>query len=235
MTVSFPKAAEWKDITREFWTAWNFPTCLGCIDGKHVAITAPPGAGSDFFNYKGVHSIVLLAACDARYRFTMVDIGAFGRESTSLDDAKKVYNYRHWEGLQLPARRLIENSFGILAARWRILGRPMEFHPSKVVDVANACVALHNTLAHTDAGRSPTCSYIPPTFVDAVNPSGDIVPGEWRRLCAGDSSLRDGVRLSNARASRAACAVRDDLKAFFQTPQGLVPWQENVIRRGCLN
>ena len=47
------KPEEWKMIAEEFWNIWNFPMCCGAIDGKHLVMQCPHGAGSAFFNYKG--------------------------------------------------------------------------------------------------------------------------------------------------------------------------------------
>ncbi|XP_046663152.1 uncharacterized protein LOC124356024 [Homalodisca vitripennis] len=42
-------AEEWKQIAQEYGEKWNFPNCLGSMDGKHIAITPPPGSGSYFY------------------------------------------------------------------------------------------------------------------------------------------------------------------------------------------
>jgi hypothetical protein len=76
-----PTQTTWSQIVNDFWDLWNFPNCIGAIDGKHVKLQAPPHRGSKYFNYEHSFSVVLLALVDTLYKFTVVDIGSYGRNS----------------------------------------------------------------------------------------------------------------------------------------------------------
>ncbi|KAK8769527.1 hypothetical protein V5799_014007 [Amblyomma americanum] len=66
-----PTESEWRDIAAGFWHQWQFPNCLGAVDGKHVNIKRPKKSGSLYFNYKGTYSIVLMAVVDSRFVWIM--------------------------------------------------------------------------------------------------------------------------------------------------------------------
>ena len=76
-----------------------------------------------------------------------------GRNAT---EEEKIYNYRHSR-----ARRVIENAFRILTARWRIFQKPIRGTVANVERYALACLALHNYLRFTDNAH-----YSPVGFID---------------------------------------------------------------------
>lgn len=93
----FPNTTEkWKVIAEQFEQKWNFPHCLGAMDGKHIDIVPPADSGSYYYNYKGRHSMVLFAIVDAKYRFLLVDFGTNGRVS----DGGVLQNTKFHEKLQ---------------------------------------------------------------------------------------------------------------------------------------
>ena len=76
-----PNKDDWNTIADEFWVRWQFPNCIGALDGKHITIQAPKSSGSLYWNYKKTYSIVLLALVDPCYNFIIVDVGGYGKNS----------------------------------------------------------------------------------------------------------------------------------------------------------
>lgn len=76
-----PTKEQWKQTEQVFRARWNFPNCVGSIDGKHVVINKPYHSGSLYFNYKGFCSLVLMAVADAQCKFIMIDVGGYGKNS----------------------------------------------------------------------------------------------------------------------------------------------------------
>lgn len=103
-----PKCPE---MLRNFETKWNFPHCIGTIDGKHIAITKPPVSGSYYFNYKKACSIVLLALVNAIYEFIMVECGPNGRVSDGGVFTNSDFNEKLQKGsLNIPEYSTLSNS-----------------------------------------------------------------------------------------------------------------------------
>ena len=65
---------KWLSIASRIYSKWQFPNCIGALDGKHVILQKPWHAGSYYHNYKGTESIVLMALCDADYKYDIIII-----------------------------------------------------------------------------------------------------------------------------------------------------------------
>lgn len=213
--------------------------------------------------------MVLMAVCDADYKFIYVDIGAMGQssdggvwkrctlhedlyddnnplqipppdiiagmeEETAYyligDDAfplstnllkpyggggltrkQKIFNYRLCRG-----RRIIENTFGIMCAKFQIFHKAIRMMPLGVERVVSACAALHNMM-RVECGKT----YMAADVIDHEE-GGQEVPGAWRQVVPAMQGLRP---LTGRNTYVRAKNMRDSLSDFFVTKAGEVPWQ----------
>lgn len=219
--------------------------------------------------------MILMAACDAYYKFTYVDIGAPGsshdsavfRESSYgkalingtlslpepavlpgtdthfpfffaadaafplhpnimrpypgsfLDERKNIFNMRLSR-----TRRSIENTFGILAQRWRRLRNPIIGNEETCELIIMATVVLHNFLQKGEEDMEPQeRRYSPTGFVDWEDEQGNLHPGKWR-LDAG-VDLKSIGRVGANNFSKNVRELRDCLADWLISPFGALHYQ----------
>ena len=255
--IPIPGEEYWKQIAKKLWEIWNFPNCIGALDGKHVVIEAPPNSGSLYFNYKKTFSIVLLALVDAQYKFVAVDIGAYGKNSDggilsnsnlgkALEKNKlnilneqylpstneklplvvigdeafplKKYLLRPYPGPQVRedqnkrkfndrlsrARKVVEDAFGQLTAKFRIYCRRLNALPKNADTIVMTTCILHNYIKEdaTDvhSREVSSSSSLPAGLITSLNGQGGSAQPE-------------------------AFENRDKFKKFFCSPAGKLPWE----------
>ncbi|XP_008179385.1 uncharacterized protein LOC103308193 [Acyrthosiphon pisum] len=87
--IYMPEPTEdiWTKSTQGFFEKWQFPNCIGSVDGKHVTIKCPNNSGSKNFCYLKKFSVVLMAIVDPDYKFICIDVyicidvSGYGRNS----------------------------------------------------------------------------------------------------------------------------------------------------------
>ena len=134
--------------------------------------------------------------------------------SRTLTKEERILNYRLSR-----ARRVVENAFGILSARFRFLHTSMLQTTANAIKLIQVAVLLHNMIR--SRYRNLHLGWIDREDSE----THAIIPGRWRT----DQVLRDvlGVRASNT-ATKRGKQIREALKHYVNYVHKL-PWQENRI------
>ncbi|CAF4875037.1 unnamed protein product [Pieris macdunnoughi] len=205
-----PTTLMWEKSEEGFRSYWNFPYCCGALDGKHVNITCPIndvgsyGKNSDggLFNKSALgesleqgklkmpadkplaselEPLPHVVVADEAFPLRSYLMRPYSKNDVRNNEPNKIYNYRLSR-----ARRIVENSFAILRARWRVFAKPLE------------------TLIQ-----------------DNVTPLGP-------------TALEDLDTLRR-NSTQYAFSVRNKFKEYFNSNEGAVPWQIDIVRRGRQN
>jgi len=113
------------------------------------------------------------------------------------------------------ARRVVENAFGILVAKWRILQQPLE-------KIVQALTCLHNYIISTNLCNN---QYLHDGIADRKGPNGTIITGSWRNNIAENSFMNDLGRIGANVGTVAAMKQRETLTQYFVSKEGSVPWR----------
>lgn len=116
------------------------------------------------------------------------------------------------------ARRIIENAFGILTARFGIFSSEIRADPEFVGLYTKAAIVLHNLLMKCSA------NYCPRGFADTEDAGGNVTKGTWRASVP----LHSVERPRGRNYQRGALQVRDEFAEFFYH-EGAVPWQIETV------
>lgn len=255
--IPTPSKEDWKRIANEYWTQWNFPNCIGTLDGKHVVIEAPANSGSLYFNYKKTFSVVLLALVDANYRFIWVDVGSYGKNSDSgIFTNSKLCKYLDEEQLNVPEDAALPGT-NVLAP-YVIVGD--EAFPLKrnLMRPYPGSQTEHNVEKRifnyrlSRARRIVECTFgilvqtfriylrklkAMPSNANAIITTTcilhnlihpNIVALPDSVVMPSSNTVRP-MRGRGGSATREAFGVRETLKDYFSSPVGSVPWQNDKI------
>jgi hypothetical protein len=134
----------------------------------------------------------------------------------NLTEQRTIYNYRLSR-----ARRTIENTFGIIVSRWRILKRPIICSVAKSMKIIQAIVCLHNWIRKQDIDVN---QYVTPTIIDREHSEG-FIPGSWREDMH-NSALININRTGSNNCSHNAMEIREQFCEYFNN-EGAVSWQSD--------
>ena len=137
--------------------------------------------------------------------------------AANLTLPQRIFNYRLSR-----CRRIVENAFGILATRFRILRREIEMEPENAAVIVMATVVLHNFLRDKAAA-----AYIPKEATDWEDRDYQQHKGVWR----GEAALPGGEPTVVRNRSAPVKEMRNKLANWVLTKEGELKYQYEVVLR----
>lgn len=125
-----------------------------------------------------------------------------------------IFNYRLSR-----ARRVVENTFGILASRFRVFLQPININVKHIDWIVMASCVLHNYLRRKSSTYYTSANHL--DWEDIEN--GNVVQGQWRQV-----GELVALQKSSFVAHRAAKSIRDQFKNYYNN-EGRVSFQETMI------
>lgn len=254
-----PRTTEaWTEIADEFYTKWHFPNCIGALDGKHITMRCPRNTGSLNYNYKHTFSIVLLAMCDADYRFTYIDVGCKERISDGgVYNRSTLSQALESNSINIPPPRNLPNCleqtpFVILAddafALKRYMMKPFNFRNQnlserifnyrlsrarRMIESTFGIMAIRFRLLRTTIELSEKNVKFCVLAICAlhnflINSDRCSYVQSVREMRENENSLIDEDNISIESEQNDAKAVRNTLKNYFVSPAGEVAWQYDL-------
>lgn len=164
---------------------------------------------------KGTLSLLIPNVCVGDDAFSLFEYIMKPYPNRGLTEDHRIFNYRLSR-----ARRISENAFDILAAKFRVFFHYIVGQPWKCC-IVHACLALHNFLLCNHSAL-----YAPPGTMDVMTGDGDVqTPGTWRS--EGESTIKD-MQVPGMNYSRSASHIRDSFCEYVNGP-GQVPWQWRTL------
>ena len=132
----------------------------------------------------------------------------------SSDITKRVYTYRLSR-----ARRMVENTFGIIATRFHVLLKSMNLQPDKAQLFVQASVVLHNYLLK----ESPRV-YTPSGTLDE-DQDGNVALGYWRDEFNPAGTLHNISQQGSNHHSLSAREIQQKFAEYFVSTRRELSWQ----------
>ena len=190
-------------------TLWKFSSFLKDLKKSDNPLNFP--GPEPFPGYRG--DLPYFFVADDAFEMTQNLMKPF--PSNNLTMPQRIFNYRLSR-----ARRIVENAFGILATRFRILRREIEMEPENAAEVVMACVVLHNYLR-----KNAAAAYIPREATDWEDRDYRQHRGIWR----GEAALPGGEATTASNRCLLVKNMRNRLADWCLTREGELMYQYNVV------